>query len=100
MLDLFFSVSLPFLCHHSFVFLKHIRYLLIVSSPYWDDVIFCTVSNGTCEISFQFVMFFALFPMGHVKFRFKSVQIILNNVMLKRKLNLTVKKQETDNFMI
>ena len=32
--------------------------------------------------------------MGHVKFRFKSVQIILNYIMLEPKLNLTIKKHD------
>ena len=68
----FLSVSLPFLCHDCFVFLKRIRHLFLEPDPNWNDVILCTVSNGhvkyhfnqsfctvsigTCEISFQSVI--------------------------------------------
>ena len=67
------------------------------------------IVHWTCEISFQsgfFVLssvghmkfhfnisFFALSLVGYVKFCLKSVQITLNYIMLKRKLNLRIKQK-------
>ena len=58
---------------------------------------FCTVSNGTCKILFQSA-FFALYSTRHVKFCFKSVQIILNYIMLEPKIRFNDKNQDISCF--